>query len=66
MITVRDSLTDSDYGTVWQNDETWSIPPGSGSVIESVFPQRALYVGVGHAMDHVLKGGAFAILAADN
>jgi nitrite reductase (NO-forming) len=66
IITVRDGSVNGDYGTVDQNDETWSIPPGSASVIESVFPEPGLYVGVGHAMDHVLKGGAFAVLAVDN
>jgi nitrite reductase (NO-forming) len=66
IITVRDSSVDGNYGAIDQNDDTWWIPPGSGSVIESVFPSPGLYVGVGHAMDHVLKGGAFAVLAADN
>ena len=28
------------------NDETWWIPPGSASVIESTFPEAGLYVGV--------------------
>jgi nitrite reductase (NO-forming) len=66
IITVRDGSTGSDYGTVDQNDDTWSIPPGSASIIESVFPEPGLYVGVTHSMVGVVKGGAFAILAADN
>jgi nitrite reductase (NO-forming) len=66
IISVRDGSVDGNYGTIDQNDDTWWIPPGSGSVIESVFPSAGLYVGVGHAMNHVLKGGAFAVLAADN
>jgi plastocyanin len=45
------------------NDETWWVPPGSGSVIEAVFPDEGIYVGVDHAMNDVLKGGAFAVLA---
>jgi plastocyanin len=45
------------------NDEGWTIPPGSGSVIEITFPEEGIYVGVDHAMNDVLKGGAFAVLA---
>ncbi len=30
---------ETDYGTQILNDETWWIPPGSASVIESVFPE---------------------------
>src|SRR5919106_1269109 len=51
------------YGTQVLNDETWWIPPGSGSVIEVTFPEEGIYVGVDHAMNNVLKGGAFAVLA---
>ena len=46
-----------------KNDETWTIPPGSASVIEAIFPEEGLYVGVDHNMSHVLKGAAFAVLA---
>jgi nitrite reductase (NO-forming) len=66
MITVRDGSVDGNYGTVDQNDETWTIPPGSASVIESVFPSPGLYVGVTHSLAGVVKGGGFAVLAADN
>jgi nitrite reductase (NO-forming) len=48
------------------NDETWWIPPGSASVIESTFPEEGIYVGVDHAIKDVTKGGAFAVLAANN
>jgi plastocyanin len=48
------------------NDETWWIPPGSASVIESTFPDPGLYVGVDHAMADVVKGGAFAVMASEN
>src|ERR671938_475381 len=66
IITVRDGSVGGDFGTVDQNDETWTIPPGSASVIESVFPSPGLYVGVTHSLVGVVKGGAFAILAANN
>jgi nitrite reductase (NO-forming) len=66
IISVRDGSVVDRYGTQDLNDETWTIPPGSASVIESTFPQPGLYVGVTHAMQNVLKGGAFAILAANN
>jgi nitrite reductase (NO-forming) len=63
MIDVRDGSIKNRYGTQMKNDETWTIPPGSGSVIEATFPEEGLYVGVDHAMNDVLKGAAFAVLA---
>jgi nitrite reductase (NO-forming) len=49
-----------------QNDQTNWIPPGAGITVESTFPQPGVYVGVDHNMNHVLKGGAFAVLAVNN
>jgi nitrite reductase (NO-forming) len=66
IITVRDGSVGGNFGTVDQNDETWTIPPGSASVIESVFPSPGLYVGVTHSLAGVIKGGAFAVLAVNN
>jgi nitrite reductase (NO-forming) len=63
---VTDGSADGNYGNTLSNEETYLIGPGQASVIDSVFPEAGLYVGVGHAMNHVLKGGAFAVLAADN
>jgi nitrite reductase (NO-forming) len=63
IISVHDGSIQNRYGTQVLNDETWLIPPGSASVIEAVFPSEGIYVGVDHAMDDVLKGGAFAVLA---
>lgn len=63
---VRDGSVDNRYGTVDRNDETWWIPPGSSSVIETIFPDEGIYVGVDHAMKDVIKGGAFAVLATEN
>jgi nitrite reductase (NO-forming) len=65
MIDVRDGSIKNRYGTQLMNDETWTIPPGSASVIESVFPEEGLYVGVSHSMEHVLKGAAFAVVASN-
>ncbi len=67
-IDVRDgqSPDGSDYGTQDINDETWWIPPGSASVIESTFPEAGIYVGVDHNMNHVVRGAALAVVAADN
>src|SRR5215204_3168217 len=67
-IDVRDgsNAAKTDYGTQDLNDETWWIPPGSASVIESVFPEAGLYVGVDHNMNHVVRGAALAVVAADN
>ena len=66
MIDVRDGSIKNRYGTQMKNDETWTIPPGSATVIESVFPEEGLYVGVSHHMGHVLKGAAFAVLATND
>jgi nitrite reductase (NO-forming) len=63
IISVHDGSVMNRYGTQVLNDETWWVPPGSGSVIEAVFPDEGIYVGVDHAMNDVLKGGAFAVLA---
>jgi nitrite reductase (NO-forming) len=63
ILSVHDGSVMNRYGTQVLNDETWWIPPGSGSVIEAVFPDEGIYVGVDHAMNNVLKGGAFAVLA---
>jgi nitrite reductase (NO-forming) len=63
ILSVHDGSVQNRYGTQVLNDETWWIPPGSGSVIEAVFPDEGIYVGVDHAMNDVLKGGAFAVLA---
>jgi hypothetical protein len=66
MINVHDGFIKNMYGTQDMNDETWWIPPGSASVIEATFPEEGIYVGVDHAMKDVVKGGAFAALAANN
>jgi nitrite reductase (NO-forming) len=66
MIDVRDGSIKNRYGTQDKNDETWTIPPGSGSVIEAVFPEEGLYVGVDHSMHDVVKGAAFAVLATND
>src|ERR671914_2778692 len=63
ILSVHDGSVMNRYGTQVLNDETWWIPPGSGSVIEVTFPEEGIYVGVDHAMNNVLKGGAFAVLA---
>jgi len=63
IISVHDGSVQNRYGTQALNEETWNIPPGSGSVIEATFPDEGIYVGVDHAMDDVLKGAAFAVLA---
>jgi nitrite reductase (NO-forming) len=60
---VRDGAVLNRLGTVVLNDETWWIPPGSGSVIETTFPEEGVYVGVDHAMNDVYKGAALAVIA---
>lgn len=69
---VKDGSIINRYGTQDKNDETWTIPPGSASVIEAVFPQAGpngspgIYVGVDHEMTDVVKGAAFAVVALDS
>ena len=68
MLSVRDgsNTANNGFGTQDINDETWWIPPGSASVIESTFPEAGPYVGVDHAMADVVKGGAFVVMASEN
>ncbi|MFL6474406.1 MAG: plastocyanin/azurin family copper-binding protein [Nitrososphaera sp.] len=66
ILNVHDGSVQSRFGTQVTNDESWWIPPGSGSVIEVTFPDAGIYVGVDHAMNDVLKGAAFAVLATPN
>ncbi len=63
ILSVHDGSVQNRYGTQVLNDESWWIPPGSGSVIEITFPEEGIYVGVDHAMNDVVKGAAFAVLA---
>jgi nitrite reductase (NO-forming) len=72
LISVHDGLqgtggvASGQLGTQLTNDETWNIPAGSASVIESTFPEEGIYVGVDHSMKDVVKGGAFMVKAADS
>ena len=65
---VRDGFNaeGNSYGVVSMNDEAWWVPPGSSSVIETIFPEEGIYVGVDHNMADVVKGAAFAVLATPN
>ncbi|HJT84097.1 MAG TPA: multicopper oxidase domain-containing protein [Nitrososphaeraceae archaeon] len=67
-IDVRDGTNadKTDYGTTLLNDETYWIPPGSASVIESTFPDPGAYVGVDHNMNHVVRGAALVVMADGN
>jgi nitrite reductase (NO-forming) len=63
---VHDGFIKNRLGTQVLDDETYWIPAGSTSVIESVFPEEGIYVGVDHEMTDVVKGGALAVLGANN
>ncbi|HLN35151.1 MAG TPA: plastocyanin/azurin family copper-binding protein [Nitrososphaeraceae archaeon] len=67
-MTVRDGQNEAgdNYGTQDIMDETWWVPPGSASVFEATFPEAGLYVAVDHNMNHVVRGGAFAVMADEN
>jgi nitrite reductase (NO-forming) len=45
------------------HDETLSIPPGSASVIETVFPEKGVYFGNDHDAGRLLSGAGFAVYA---
>lgn len=64
-IDVRDGSTPKKLMTPIANEETWTVPPGSSSTTESIFPSSGLYIGVTHKLNDVVKGGAFAVLACD-
>jgi len=64
-IDVRDGSTPKKLMTPVANEETWTVPPGSSSITDSVFPSNGLYIGVTHKLNDVVKGGAFAVLACD-
>ena len=70
LISIHDGLQGAggvgsgQLGTQLTNDETWNIPAGSASVIESTFPENGIYVGVDHSMKDVVKGGAFIVEAS--
>jgi nitrite reductase (NO-forming) len=63
---VKDGFIKNRYGTQDKNDETWTIPPGSASVIEATFPAEGPYVGVTHKLNDVVKGGALVVMGANN
>jgi nitrite reductase (NO-forming) len=63
---VRDGFIKNRYGTTLLNDETYGIPAGSASIIETTFPEEGVYVGLDHDMHDVYKGGALAVVAANN
>jgi nitrite reductase (NO-forming) len=43
-----------------------SIPPGSGNVIEAVFPEEGTYFGNDHDLGRVLGGAGFVVTATEN
>ncbi len=47
------------------NEETWTVPPGSSSITETVFPSVGPYVGVTNKISDIVKGGAFVVVACD-
>lgn len=60
-IDVKDALVDRDGKQA--SDEVWTIPPGSASIIETVFPEEGYYFGNDHDIGRLLAGGGFAIRA---
>jgi nitrite reductase (NO-forming) len=43
-----------------------SIPPGSGVIIEAVFPEEGFYFGNDHDLASILYGSGFVVSAVDN
>ena len=63
---VRDGYVANRYGFQDRSDETWTVPPGSASVIEAVFPAEGPYIGLTHKLNDVVKGGGFVVLGSNN
>ena len=66
MIDVRDGSLLGSYGQQLRHEETWTIPPGSASVIETTFPEAGMCTGIDHDLGRLIIGGAFNVLATDN
>jgi len=62
---VRDGSTPKKLMTPVANEETWTVPPGSSSTTDTVFPSVGPYIGITHKLSDVVKGGAFAVVACD-
>jgi len=62
---IRDGSTPKKLMTVEANEETWTVPAGSSSITDTVFPSVGPYIGVTHKLNDVVKGGAFAVIACD-
>lgn len=62
---VRDGSTPQKLMNPVSNEETWSIPAGSSSTTDTVFPSVGPYIGITHKLNDVVKGGAFAVIACD-
>jgi len=62
---VRDGSTPKKLMTPVANEETWTVPPGSSSTTDTVFPSVGPYIGVSHKLNDVVKGAAFAVVACD-
>lgn len=43
-----------------------SIPPGSGNILEIIFPEEGTYFGNDHDLGRILSGAGFVVLAASN
>lgn len=66
MINVHDGSVKGSLGTQVTNEETWWIPAGSASVIETIFPEEGTYIGLDHSIRNLVKGGAFTVQATNN
>jgi len=65
MINVRDGIgTNTRLSSIeLKSYQTWTIPPGSASVIETIFPEQGSYMGIDHDICHMLKGAAIDLVA---
>ena len=62
---VRDGSTPKKLMTPVSHEETWTVPAGSSSTTDTVFPSVGPYIGITHKLNDVVKGGAFAVIACD-
>jgi nitrite reductase (NO-forming) len=69
-----DNYTNSAYetGSLQANSDTDNltylvpIPPGSGAIIETIFPEEGFYFGNDHDVASLLYGSGFVVSAVDN
>jgi|SRR5215211_523096 len=69
LLNIKDSSNSSDNSTSntqIENTGVWTIPPGSGSIIETTFSEEGEYFGIDTDMGRFVKGAGFTVMASNN